>query len=168
MWAEKGSSEGYALRTGEPVAPDDIEHERRFTYAQFIEDHGVKALVNVVILGATSEKPFDLLQVDSRSLRTFDDSDIDFLRGYANLLAAAVDRLRNLEKRERTEALLRASERRLQTLVSGMPQIVWRALGGGDWTWASPQWAEFMGRSESESHDLGWLACVHPEDRDHA
>jgi len=62
--------------------------------------------------------------VDSRSPRTFEDSDINFLRDYANLLAAAVDCLRNLEERERTEALLRASERRLQTLVSGMPQIV--------------------------------------------
>lgn len=166
--ADKGSSEGYALRTGEPVASKNIDKEDRFTYAQFIKDHGVKALVNVIIMGGTDEKPFGLLQVDSRSPRDFDDGDIDFLRGYANLIAAAVDRLRNLSERERAESLLRESEERLQTLVSGIPQMVWRAVGIGIWTWASPQWTQFTGQDEVASHELGWLDCVHPEDRDAA
>ena len=52
--------------------------------------------VNVLILGADSRPPFGILQVDSREPRPFNESDITFLRGYANLLAAAVDRLRVL------------------------------------------------------------------------
>ena len=35
-----------------------------------------------------------MLQVDSRTPRAFTDDDTQFLRGYANLLAAAVERLR--------------------------------------------------------------------------
>ncbi len=166
--ADKGSSEGHALQTGEPVLSTDIEQERRFDYADFIKEHGVRALVNVIILGGPGNSPFGLLQVDSRRPRNFDDSDINFLRGYANLLGAAVERLRNLAQRDQAEGLLRASEGQLQTLISGIPQMVWKANGSGDWTWASPQWAAMTGQSEPDSHGDGWLACVHPHDRAHA
>ncbi|MGI3903072.1 MAG: GAF domain-containing protein [Janthinobacterium lividum] len=54
--AVKGSSEGFALSTGEPVISDDIGTETRFEYADFIKDNGVKAIVSVIILGA-DDKP---------------------------------------------------------------------------------------------------------------
>lgn len=90
--AEKDSSEGYALQTGRPVTSEDIESEVRFQYADFLKDNGVKALINVPI-GWEGRPPFGILQVDSRSPRQFGDLDTGFLRGYANLLAAAVDRI---------------------------------------------------------------------------
>lgn len=71
----------------------------------------------------------------------------------------------NITKRKRAEAALRESKQWLQTLMQGVPQLVWRAIDGGHWTWASPQWTEFTGQSEAESHGDGWLACVHPDDR---
>lgn len=83
---------------------------------------------------------------------------------------AALDR----RVRERTEQLemrnhaLSESERRFRSLVVGIPQLVWRAVSIGHWTWASPQWTAFTGQSEEESHDWGWLQPLHPEDRDHA
>ena len=43
--AEEGSSEGYALRTGQPAISADIDAEQRFHYPKFIRDAGVKALV---------------------------------------------------------------------------------------------------------------------------
>lgn len=91
--AEVGSSEGYALQTGKPVTSDNIDEETRFKYADFIKDNGVKALVNVVISGG-DKPPYGILQVDSRTPRQFGNRETSFLRGYANLLAAAVDRLR--------------------------------------------------------------------------
>lgn len=60
---------------------------------------------------------------------------------------------------------LRRTELRLNTLVEGMPQLVWRAVDGGDWTWCSSQWTAFTGQSEEECRHLGWLAALHPEDR---
>ena len=66
------------------------------------------------------------------------------------------------------EAALTHSEQRLRTLVEGMPLLVWRAVGDGDWTWASPQWAAYTGQAEPDSHHLGWLNPVHPEDRGRA
>jgi PAS domain S-box-containing protein len=60
---------------------------------------------------------------------------------------------------------LRETELRLQSLMEGIPQLVWRAYDGGRWTWASPQWTDFTGQAETDSLDLGWLASVHPDDR---
>lgn len=71
---------------------------------------------------------------------------------------------------DRREAIerLRASERWQQTLVEGVPQLVWRAIDDGHWTWASPQWTGFTGQPEPESHGRGWLDRVHPDDREAA
>lgn len=70
--------------------------------------------------------------------------------------------------RRRAEDALRESEARQRALVEGLPQLVWRAAGGGDWTWASPQWTAFTGQPEPESRGMGWTACLHPDDREKA
>ncbi|WP_426960237.1 sensor histidine kinase [Muricoccus radiodurans] len=66
----------------------------------------------------------------------------------------------------RVQTALAESERRLRTLMGGIPQLVWRSGDEGRWTWSSPQWQAYTGQSEEESHGLGWLDAVHPEDRD--
>ena len=60
---------------------------------------------------------------------------------------------------------LKDSERRTRTLMEGIPQIVWRANEGGQWTWTSPQWTELTGQPQTQSVGLGWLDMVHPDDR---
>ena len=110
------SSEGYALSTGEPVISDDIATETRFEYADFIKDNGVRAIVSVIILGAEDKPPFGILQVDSKVPRHFGDSDTRFLRGYANLIAAAVDRLHVADDVRAAQTALLAREAELQAL----------------------------------------------------
>lgn len=61
---------------------------------------------------------------------------------------------------------LRETELRLQVLMEGIPQLVWRAVGEGQLSWSSPQWSEYTGLSEEASRDAGWLEAFHPEDRD--
>ncbi len=92
--ATEASSEGHALKTGEPMISPDIAEETRFRYPQFLTDNGVRAVANVIIIGGQGRPPFGVLQIDSREPREFSDTDTAFLRSYANLLAAAVDRLR--------------------------------------------------------------------------
>ena len=58
-----------------------------------------------------------------------------------------------------------ATEHWLRTLVEGMPQMVWRAVQHGTWTWSSPQWEHYTGQSAEESAGYGWLDVVHAEDR---
>ncbi|WP_165492891.1 ATP-binding protein [Lichenihabitans psoromatis] len=112
--AVKGSSEGYALQTGQPVMSDNIDNETRFVYADFIKESGVKAIVSVIILGAEDKPPFGILQVDSRTPRKFVERDTKFLRGYANLLAAAVDRLRVADAMRGAQVALQTSETALR------------------------------------------------------
>ncbi|WP_294235898.1 GAF domain-containing protein [uncultured Sphingomonas sp.] len=70
--------------------------------------------------------------------------------------------------RKRAEVASRASQRRLLTLIEGIPQLVWTATRDGQWTWASPQWVEMTGLSVEQSMGHGWLAAVHPNDREAA
>ena len=105
--AKGDTSEAYALKTGEPVISPDIDREKRFKYAPFLVDNGAKAVVNVPIIGGENRPPFGILQVDSRTPREFDDNDVAFLRSYANLLAATVDRLRVINEMKDGTARLR-------------------------------------------------------------
>ncbi|HEX8303147.1 PAS domain-containing protein [Sphingomonas sp.] len=63
---------------------------------------------------------------------------------------------------------LQQSEVRFRTLIEGMPQLVWRAVEAGKWTWCSPQWTEYTGQSEEAARDMGWLRSFHPDDRETA
>ena len=160
--ATDDTSEGAALKTGEPMISPDIETETRFTYPAFLTDNGVKAVANVLIIGGKDRPPFGILQIDSREPRQFTDDDVVFLRSYANLLAAAVDRLRVMDEVRDGEARLRFA------LEAGM-------LGSWDFDLASgnatrtPRHDQIFGHREPLS---AWsyntfLDHVLPEDRDH-
>ncbi|WIX06268.1 CheR family methyltransferase [Xanthomonas oryzae] len=82
-----------------------------------------------------------------------------------NLIGGAVLTFMDVTSLTRAERALRSSEQRLRTLMEGIPQLVWRSLDGGRWTWSSPQWSGYTGQSDSESLELGWLQAVHPDDR---
>ncbi len=74
----------------------------------------------------------------------------------------------NITERRRAEAQLQESEARQRALIEGMPQLVWRSSGEGNWSWSSPQWATYTGQSIEASRGRGWLDAVHPADRDTA
>jgi len=111
------TSEGLALKTGEPMISPDIGKETRFTYPPFLTENGVRAVANVVIIGGKDRPPFGILQVDSREPRQFTGEDTVFLRSYANLVAAAVDRLRVMEDVREGEERLRRSHEALEERV---------------------------------------------------
>jgi two-component sensor histidine kinase len=91
--AAEDSPEGLTLKDG-AVISTNIDEEDRFEYHDFMKEHGVRAFVNVLVLSSDGRPPFGVLQVDSRRPRDFVQSDVEFLRSYANLLGAAIERLR--------------------------------------------------------------------------
>jgi len=90
--ADEGFSESYALQIAKPVICPDVAAETRFRCAEFMIEAGVRAFVNVIVIGGEGKPPYGILQVDSREPRAF--AETEFLRTYANLLSAAVTRLR--------------------------------------------------------------------------
>ena len=119
--ATNDTLEGQVLRTGVPMVSPDLAVETRFGYSQLLSDNGVRGIVNVLIIGGQDKSPFGILEVDSRKPRQFTDDDIAFLRSYANLIAAAVDRMRIVGDLRDREARLRASmDRQEAALETGL------------------------------------------------
>ena len=92
--ADPGTLEKLAISTRDPVVTPDIEQETRFTVPDFMVEHGIRSLVNVLVIGVDGRPPYGVLEVDSREQRQFSEDDVSFLRTYANMLSAAVERLR--------------------------------------------------------------------------
>lgn len=88
--ADLESPAGYAVHTGQPVIADDLASETRFRVPELMRRHGIQSAVNVIIRG--DGEPFGVLEVDSTTLQSFTADDVNFLEGFANLLAAAIER----------------------------------------------------------------------------
>lgn len=155
------SSEGYALKTGEPMISPDIETKTRFTYPPFLTENDVHAVANVVIIGSQGWMPFGILQIDSRTPRQFTGQDTGFLRNYSNLLAAAVDRLRVL-------AEVRDEEKRLRLALEAGDLGSWELDLASGIVMSTPRYMQIFGYtdpSEDWSYD-SFLQHVLLEDRE--
>ena len=129
VWADSSSSEGVALQTGEPVTSDDLDAEERFSHPDFLKDNGVKAMVNVIIIGAEGKRPYGILEVDSRAPRRFTREDVTFLQTYANLLAAAVNRFQTMQELRELVAEKDRLLRELQHRVKNNLQMITALVG---------------------------------------
>jgi two-component sensor histidine kinase len=92
------SPPGRTFLTREPLRITDIQHSEEFDYSDLLKEHGVVSLVNVPI--AWDGHTYGVLEIDSRSFTDFLDDTIHFLHGFANFLAAAIQRKRHEEERE--------------------------------------------------------------------
>jgi two-component sensor histidine kinase len=118
--ADGDSPAGYALRHHEPVISSDLDTETRFKIPKVLIEHGIRSMVNVIIAGENG--PFGVLEVDAARKREFDSHDISFLRNYANLLAAAVERHRThnalAEATRNQSVLIQELEHRVKNMLS--------------------------------------------------
>lgn len=117
---DEGSPGGYALRSQHPVISLDVDTETRFEIPEVLRRHGVKSMINVVIAG--EEAPYGVLEVDARDHRSFSEDDVAFLQNYANLLAAAIERMRSYKKlqdsAEEQNILARELSHRVKNVLS--------------------------------------------------
>jgi PAS domain S-box-containing protein len=162
----EGSPERYSLDTNSPVISTDISTETRFRYHDFQIENGVKAFVNVLVHCADGERPFGIFEVDSQNPRQFTDSDIDFLRGYSNLLGAVLKRSKTLQAMRLTEKKLRESERHYRIAAELNPLWPWAADKNGDLSSIDQRWYEYTGLTPEETLGREWAIAVHPEDRE--
>jgi two-component system cell cycle sensor histidine kinase/response regulator CckA len=109
----RSSQAGYTLEQSEPVVVEDFAAETRFEAPEILKEHGVASGISCAIQEA--EGPWGVLGAHSRSARRFRPADVHFLRGVANVIAAAVTRLR-LEDRVRRGERLEA----MATLAGGV------------------------------------------------
>jgi two-component sensor histidine kinase/CheY-like chemotaxis protein/putative methionine-R-sulfoxide reductase with GAF domain len=113
--ADETSPQGRAFITGEPVICTDLNKDAIFVLPPFYAEHGIVSTLDVVI---TAEgQPYGVLEIDSPVRQTYDQHDIDFLTGFANVLAGAV----NTHNRN---AVLQGTVRRMKDMVADRDQLL--------------------------------------------
>ncbi len=114
--ADDTSPQGRAFVTGEPSICDDLRKDREFELPAFYDEHGIVSTIDVVIKGST-EQPYGILEIDNDQQHDYDQHDIDFLTGFANVLAEAV------ATSERT-SLLKTTIARMKGLVEEKDRLL--------------------------------------------
>lgn len=86
--ADASSPQVRAFVTGMPSICFDVRLDASYSLPPFYAEHGIVSTIDVVIKGAT--RPYGILEVDDSKQHDYDESDINFLTGFANVLAEAV------------------------------------------------------------------------------
>jgi two-component sensor histidine kinase len=86
--ADATSPQGRAFITGQPSTCNHLRQDNNFELPSFYAEHGIVSTIDVVIKG--SDQPYGILEIDSNVQHDYDQHDIDFLTGFANVLAEAV------------------------------------------------------------------------------
>ena len=120
-----------------------------------------------LLAGEVLQQEYRIIRPSDGELRWIQDTGFPILDSEGRVCRVA-GVAQDTTARVAAERAIVEGERRMRSLVEGIPELVWRAVDGGKWTWASPQWTAYTGQSEADSHGLGWLAVVHPEDREEA
>jgi diguanylate cyclase (GGDEF)-like protein/PAS domain S-box-containing protein len=151
---------GYTmLRSQGALVVEDFRREGRFTAVQPPDATAVQSALSVRIGGEGDG--FGAFVVSFASLRRFELSDISMLESLAQLLGAAIERIRVSES-------LEDAEERVRTLIERLPSITYRAGLGeeAEWTFVSPQIEEILGYTVEQwtSDPRFWENHMHPED----
>jgi two-component sensor histidine kinase len=88
--ADPSSPQGRAFVTGEPSICNDLRKDNDFELPGFYATHSVVSTVDVVIHVKDDAQPYGVLEIDNDRQHDYDQHDIDFLTGFANVLAEAV------------------------------------------------------------------------------
>jgi two-component sensor histidine kinase len=87
--ADITSPQGRAFITGEPSICNDLRDDNDFKLPPFYTEHGIVSTIDVVIKG-NDDQPYGVLEIDNNEQHDYDEHDVDFLTGFANVLAEAV------------------------------------------------------------------------------
>jgi signal transduction histidine kinase len=86
--ADESSTQGRAFVTGKPVILEDVSQNGSLTLPPFYAEHKIVSTADVLIKGKTG--PWGVLEVDSADRHEFNEHDVVFLTGFANVVAEAV------------------------------------------------------------------------------
>jgi two-component sensor histidine kinase len=114
--ADITSPQGRAFITGKPSICNDLRDDNDFKLPSFYAEHGIVSTIDVVIKGS-DDQPYGVLEIDNNEQHDYGQHDIDFLTGFANVLAEAV------ATSARTDTLQRTIER-MKVLVEEKDRLL--------------------------------------------
>jgi PAS domain S-box len=153
-----------AMILGEMVCIADVQtDEHCAAYRPLAEAHGLRGLWSFPIrspdgsvLGALSVY---------RSVQGLpDDDDIESMRLLADTAGMVLERARVVSARERAEAALHRSNRRIREMADAMPQLVWTSDSAGQVDYYNARAAMYDGIGSGPDGGLDWRRILHRED----
>ncbi len=140
-----------ALRQARTIVVEDASTEDRFEQPLLFREHGVVSSVTVPIRGWG--RPFGVLTACDDNQRAFDNDDVNFLEGVANILAHALER-------NQAEEALATSQERLRNLAARL-----HAVREEERTVIAREIHDHLGQALTGlKMDLSWLMRRLPED----
>jgi two-component sensor histidine kinase len=88
--ADESSPQGRAFITGAPVICTNLARDSTFVLPPIYAEHGIVSTLDVVIKNKEGQ-PWGVLEIDNPKRHVYDEHDINFLTGFANVLAEAVN-----------------------------------------------------------------------------
>jgi PAS domain S-box-containing protein len=139
------------LLAGEAIAVSDVGADvRTAAHAANFARYGVTAFLSVPVLGEQGLTA--VVAVHAAAARRWRGDEVQLLRSVAGRLVLALERAR--------------AEEKILRLADAMPQMVWIADASGQVTYFNRQWYAYTECAATEALGYGWLASIHPEDRD--
>ncbi len=90
------------------------------------------------------------------------------LTDQADQIYAALVISYDITARKQAEEVLRASEARFRTIADLVPDLLWSSDSEGFTHWYNRRWLDYTGQPFEAATDHGWLAVIHPDDRETA
>jgi two-component sensor histidine kinase len=113
--ADLTTPQGRAFITGEPAACNDLRMDREFELPPVYAEYGITSTIDVVIKG--SGLSYGVLEIGNNEQHDYDQHDIDFLTGFANVLAEAVGTSRRV-------LVLETTIQRMEILVQDKDRLL--------------------------------------------
>lgn len=110
---DRDSQAGFTLMSSSPIVVADLTREERFSGPPLLREHGVRSGMSAIIAGSSS-RPFGVLGIHDRKVRSFDRHDVAALTSIANIIAQAV---RHNDADERQRLILREMAHRSGNLL---------------------------------------------------
>lgn len=90
LGADAASPAGFAFTTGQAVISNHLDQEERFRTPELLAEHSIRRAINVLV-DADGQR-YGVLEVDSPNDGKFDEDDLAFMQGFANLIGVAIER----------------------------------------------------------------------------
>lgn len=119
---------------------------------------GLRALV-ATTLRKGDKRPHWVIVSVSAVPRHWTQSEIIFLEEVTERIYAAVEKAGS-------EEMLRASEKRFQSIANLVPDLLWDSEPDGSTNWCNQRWLEYTGQSPEQALRWGWTEAIHPDDRE--
>ncbi len=156
--ASPRSQAGYTLLFGKPIVVADLRVETRFSESPLLHNHQIVSGVTVVIpvnRGVAARNWGETVEADNSSSpvwgvlgahtdreRVFSQDDVYFMEAIANLLAAAIDRIRSSER-------LQMMERAIESTTNGIA-IADATVGDNPIIYVNPSFERITGYNRDE------------------